>query len=466
MVLYCDVIDIDFFCSEEFKGYLLIKSHQTSSIGKKSQQILAFAWYGIIFVSLPLYIIPMKKSFILSCLALSSVAMAGGFRVSLQGAKQFAMAHTSAHTDDASVIFYNPAGMSFIPSKLSIAAGGFGISSQTEFQDAKDYQTYKTSSPVGTPIYAAVAYKPVDRLSLGFSFTTPYGSSVQWPQQWAGQEIVQDIKLQAMYFQPSMSIKVAPWLSVGSSFIYAKGKVDWTKSITNLNGQLHLLDEQVTGSGYTLGVYLKPTKKLDVSASYRSLVEMKANNGVATFNVPQGLINERKLPATDKFTAVLPLVDEYIVGATYQLMPNWKFSADVNFQRWEKYNSLTLDFESAKLAPGTADPTKVITPKNFRNSNVYRVGTEYIFKNNIAARMGYYFDESPYSGLNFSPETPSFVAHVLTGGLGYKYQKFTLNASGSYNFLRSRPVDNAYYNLQGNARGRAFILGLGLSYNY
>lgn len=51
---------------------------------------------------------------------------AGGFRLSLQGVKQLAMAHTSAHTEDASVAFFNPAGISFIPSKLSVAAGALG----------------------------------------------------------------------------------------------------------------------------------------------------------------------------------------------------------------------------------------------------------------------------------------------------------------------------------------------------
>jgi long-chain fatty acid transport protein len=407
----------------------------------------------------------MKKSFILSCLALSSVAMAGGFRVSLQGAKQFAMAHTSAHTDDASVIFYNPAGMAFIPNKLSVSAGGFGISNKIEFQDAKDYATYNTNSPLGTPVYAAIAYKANDRVSIGLSVTTPYGSSVSWPEQWSGQDIVQKIQLKAMYFQSSLSVKLTDWAAVGSSFIYATGKVDWTKGISNLNGKVNLLDDKVTGSGYTLGVYLKPTKKLDVSASYRSLVEMKANNGVATFELPSALTNTGKLPATDKFTAVLPLVAEYILGATYKVKPNWKVSADVNFQKWERYNALTLDFETAKLAPGTADPTKVISPKNFRNSNIYRVGSEYIFKNNIAARVGYYFDESPYSGLNFSPETPSFFANVITGGLGYKFNKWSVDACGSYNILRSRPVNNQNYNLEGIARGKAFTFGLGLSYN-
>jgi long-chain fatty acid transport protein len=31
---------------------------------------------------------------------------------------------------------------------------------------------------MGTPIYAAVAYKVLDNLSVGLSFSTPFGSTV------------------------------------------------------------------------------------------------------------------------------------------------------------------------------------------------------------------------------------------------------------------------------------------------
>ena len=67
----------------------------------------------------------MKKIVVSTALLAASLVYAGGFRVSLQGVKQLAMAHTSAHAEDASVAFFNPAGISFIPNKLSVAAGGF-----------------------------------------------------------------------------------------------------------------------------------------------------------------------------------------------------------------------------------------------------------------------------------------------------------------------------------------------------
>ena len=55
-------------------------------------------------------------------------AFAGGYRVSFQGVRQASMGLTSVtHTHDASVMFYNPAGLAFVDSKVSIAAGGFGI---------------------------------------------------------------------------------------------------------------------------------------------------------------------------------------------------------------------------------------------------------------------------------------------------------------------------------------------------
>ncbi len=57
----------------------------------------------------------MKKILVSTALLAGVLSYAGGFRVSLQGVKQLAMAHTSAHAEDASVTFFNPAGMSIYP---------------------------------------------------------------------------------------------------------------------------------------------------------------------------------------------------------------------------------------------------------------------------------------------------------------------------------------------------------------
>jgi len=122
----------------------------------------------------------MKRILISTALLAGVCTYAGGFRVSLQGVKQLAMAHTSAHAEDASIAFFNPAGISFIPSKLSVAAGGFGAISSVTYQNFDTRQTYETDNPIGTPLYAAVAYKVLDNVSVGFSFTTPFGSTIQW----------------------------------------------------------------------------------------------------------------------------------------------------------------------------------------------------------------------------------------------------------------------------------------------
>jgi long-chain fatty acid transport protein len=409
----------------------------------------------------------MKKILIPTVLLSSFMAYAGGFRVSLQGVKQLAMAHTSAHAEDASVAFFNPAGMSFIPSKLSIAAGGFGAKSNVTFQNLATLESYKTNSPLGTPFYAAVAYKVLPNVSLGLSLSTPFGNTIEWPDDWAGREIVQKLELKAFYFQPMVSVKLAPWVSFGGSYIYAKGTVDWDKAATQIGGTLNLKDSKATGSGFGFGFYFQPDSKLDVSIAYRSPVDMKAKNGEVSFNISPALYPSLGLDASgkDSFTATLPLVDEFTIGATYKVTPKWLVSADFNYSGWERYNKLTLDFGHAPIGNQT-DPTILVSPKNFHNTKTFRFGTQYQVTDMIALRAGYYYDESPYTDKNFQAETPSFDSSVFTAGLGFKLNKsFGVDIAGGLAFPESRKVNNTYYNFVGQAKANAYYFGLGLSYN-
>ena len=408
----------------------------------------------------------MKRLFVSMAFAAGTLVYAGGFRVSLQGVRQLAMAHTSAHAEDASVAFFNPAGISFIPAKLSVAGGGFGALTKITYQNPSTAQSYETDNPLGTPIYAAVAYKIVDEVSVGFSFSTPFGSTIQWPSDWAGREIVQKMKLQAMYFQPMISVKLAPWASVGGSFIYATGEVDWDKAVTQFGGTMNIKDDKASGTGFGLGFYFQPDEKWDISVAYRSPIDMKADNGVVTFNIPTSLFPVIGLDGAgqDNFKATLPLVDEYTLGVTYKVTPKWKLSADFNYTGWDRYNKLTLDFDNAPIGNQT-DPTILTTPKNFESTKTFRLGTEYQFTDMIAGRLGYYYDESPYSDQNFIPETPSFDANVITAGFGLNFGGFGVDVAAAKAFPQSRNVENDYYNFYGQAKASSFYFGLGLRYN-
>ena len=410
----------------------------------------------------------MKKIVVTTALLAGALAYAGGFRVSLQGVKQLAMAHTSAHAEDASVTFFNPAGMSFIPAKLSVAAGGFGAKSMVTYQNLSTLDSYETNNPIGTPIYAAVAYKVLDNISVGFNFSTPFGSTIEWPSDWAGREIVQRLELKAFYFQPMVSFKLAPWVSVGGSYIYAKGSVNWDKAATQLGGTLNLNDDKASGSGFGIGFYFQPNSKLDVSVAYRSPIDMEAKNGVVSFNISPALFPALGLDASgkDSFTATLPLVDEYTIGATYKVTPKWLVSADFNYSGWDRYNSLTLDFANAPIGNQPSDPTVLVSPKNFQSTQTWRVGTQYQINDMIAARAGYYYDQSPYSDENFQAETPSFDSSVITAGLGFKFGKgLGVDVAGGLALPKSREVKNAYTSFYGQAKAKAYYFGLGLSYN-
>ena len=115
----------------------------------------------------------MKKIVVTTALLAGILAQAGGFRVALQGVKQLAMAHTSAHAEDASVAFFNPAGISFIPNKLSVAAGGFGVNADITYQNPSTLESYSTENPMGTPIYAAEAGQVITA-----SYKGAYGNCV------------------------------------------------------------------------------------------------------------------------------------------------------------------------------------------------------------------------------------------------------------------------------------------------
>ena len=411
----------------------------------------------------------MKRILITTALLAGVFSYAGGFRVSLQGVKQLAMAHTSAHTEDASVAFFNPAGISFIPNKLSVAVGGFGAITEVEYQSLETLQSYKTENPLGTPLYAAIAYKVTNNVSVGLSVTTPFGTTVKWADDWTGREIVQKMELKSFYFQPMVSYKFNDWASIGVSYIYAKGIVDWDKAVTNLGGTLNINDEKATGSGFGVGFYLKPSSNLDLSIAYRSPVIMKADNGVATFTgVPEAVLTSPQLnvgaDGQDAFTAELPLVDEYIIGLTYRITPKWLVSADFNYHGWERYSKLTLDFENAQVG-NQADKTVLVSPKNFKNAKTFRIGTQYMLTDKLAGRLGYYFDESPYEDKYFIPETPSFDASVFTAGLGYKFGKLGVDLAAALSFPEARKVNNDYLSFRGQAKAKAMYLGLGFTYN-
>ncbi|MDR3272851.1 MAG: outer membrane protein transport protein [Flavobacteriaceae bacterium] len=410
----------------------------------------------------------MKLKFVfLSLLVSCGLVQAGGFRIAMQGVRQAAMAHTSAHTRDASVAFFNPAGISFIPNKLSVSFGGFAMFPTADYQDVTTLYKHSTDNPVGTPIYFGAAYKITDKLSAALSFTTPFGSSVDWGKHWAGQDLITKIELKAYYLQPTLAYRFNDWFSVGVGYIYALGDVLLEKNITSINGDIQLKKSGAVGHGFNVGMYFKPTDKLDVSVAYRSSVDIKATKGEANLNIPASLVGTANFPTDrDHFDATLPLASEFTFGVTYRITPKWLVSADWDVSGWERYKNLTFDFYQNPIGNDPNDPTISTSVKNYFSSNIFRLGTEYLATDRLALRLGGYYDQSPVRDKYWNPETPSTNNYALSAGLGYRFGKaFFVDLTGIYLSGQERDVKNEAYNFYGQTKLNSYMFGLGLTWN-
>ena len=420
----------------------------------------------------------MRKLLSLTVAALAATsAFAGGYRVSLQGQKQLAMGHTGvAVVNSAEALFFNPAGAAFLKDRFNFSIGGNGLFARTKFQNEANNWSASTEN-VGTPFEFYASYRATDWLTVGLAVYTPYGSAVEWDQDWVGANLVNNIDLQAIYIQPTVSIKINDQLSIGGGPIYVTGGVELNRNLSrSLNENEVPLGENgnpadvtikasnVTAWGWTAGMMLNPTEDIRIGVNYRSEITMEARNGDATFNdVPafaQGTYSNTR------FNADLPLPAELTAGFSVELTDKWLVAFDYNMTFWHVYDNLTVDFQNSI-------PTSV-NPRNYKDASTFRFGTQYTPNEKFTFRAGVYHDESPVQDGYFAPETPRNDSMGYTGGLTYQVTP-KLGIDASFLYLHFKETTNSYdytaedgrpYTFGGTYKNVVFSPGLGLTYSF
>ena len=411
----------------------------------------------------------MRKLLYLTLLFLAgSTAFAGGYRVAIQGQKQLAMGHTGvAIVNSAEVAFFNPAGMAYLEDKFNLSVGANALFAETKFQNST-YNWEASTSNMGTPFSIYATYRLNDWLTAGLAVYTPYGSAVEWDQDWEGSHLVNNIDLKAIYVQPTVSVRLGEHLSIGGGPIYVMGSVDFNRNLTrNLEDEdgnrtdLTINAKGITAWGYTAGLMFNPTSKLRLGLNYRSEIIMEARDGDATFNDVPGYAAGTLTNTT--FNADLPLPAELTTGLSYQVTDKWLVAFDYNYAMWNVYDALVVDFANSV-------PTSV-NPRNYKNASTYRVGTQYAATEKFTFRAGWYFDESPVQDGYFAPETPRNDSMGLTGGLTYQVNK-KLGVDFSFLYLHFDEVDNSYDHASdgstfgGTYKSSVFSPGVGITYGF
>lgn len=402
-------------------------------------------------------------------------AYGGGYRVALQGARQTAMGHTGVGiVMDASNVFFNPAGLSFLKSKWSVSAGVTLLWATAHYQDTRTYAQYKTQSPMGTPLSLYAAYKVNDRLSLGLGLYTPFGSAIKWPQGWEGRILVASIDMKVFFFQPTFSYKVNDWLSLGGGLILSRGSIDLKRyGPLKESAQVRLHDGSASGFGYRLSAMARPLPHWTFGLDYRSEIDLEVKGGDVTLNgFPKSLIGAQGSPILDDhdhFDATLPLPAELSAGASFQATRALLLALDVNYTFWKAYRNLVVQFHKNKMGfTEDGQPTTLYrSPRNYKDVLTYRFGAQYDFTPRLTGRLGYYYDPSPSPAAYWSPETPTTDDNSLTAGFSYVLNDhLTFDLAYLYVNGKERSVKNEHDKFFGRVYARAHALSLGITCNF
>ena len=96
----------------------------------------------------------------------------------------------------------------------------------------RGYAAEPFPSPITTsrrPSTSTPTSKPTPWMSAGLVFNTPFGSSMNWGDDWAGAHLIQSINLKAYNLQPTVSFRIGKHVSVGAGLMLTWGSFDLSR---------------------------------------------------------------------------------------------------------------------------------------------------------------------------------------------------------------------------------------------
>lgn len=168
-----------------------------------------------------------KIALILLLNLLSLATFADGYQINSQSARQIGMGHvgTAIKLGSESILF-NPAGLSYINGTFDASMGVTAIMSKVKYTNTAGTYKAESDNPVGTPIFGYIGYRISPRFVAGIGLTNPGGNNLEWPDNWAGSHIIQNISLASFSLQPTLSYKISENLSVGAGLMINWGNFE------------------------------------------------------------------------------------------------------------------------------------------------------------------------------------------------------------------------------------------------
>jgi long-chain fatty acid transport protein len=300
-------------------------------------------------------------------------------------------------------------------------------------------------------------------VAAGVGFNVPYGGNVFWPDTWPGRFDILTVerRIYATYF--SVAVQPLPFLRLGSGFIWYRGTEKLSQAATaGALPQYETTAELATaGNAYSfdLSAEVDPLPGLRFGIDYKHQAPMTLT-GNAHFVNPapqlagQGLVDQA-------VTHQLTMPNLLMIGAAYQVLPVLLLTAQFSWERYIVYD------KDAFIGPLFG----IVVPRNYHNSQTYKLGAEYSGVENLRLRAGVAYNVCPTPPEWMSPTIPDGNVWGVGVGASYNISKWVsgmeLYAAYYHDFFNDvSTVHNPQNVLAGNYSTFANIASIGLTWNW
>jgi long-chain fatty acid transport protein len=375
--------------------------------------------------------------------ATSGAAMGGGFALGTQSGSGTgnAFAGGAAAVDDASIAWFNPAGMTLLPRGKQAAFALHALKPSFQYQDTGSTPPVFSSPGTGNGgdggdwAFVPNAFYTMDlnpQWRFGLALNVPFGLRTEYEAGWRGQVTGLKSEVKSVNINPSLAYKVSDTVSVGAGVSVQKFEAKLTSCgfppAAPACPNLITLDADDYGYGFNLGLMVQATPGTRFGASYRSSIKYELE-GTATFSAAPAINSDMK---TD-----LRVPDSASFSVFHEAGPKWELMADVTWTKWSTVQQLVITRTSNTAAP--AIPTL-----QFQWDDTWRfgVGANYKLSGQTKLRFGVAYDETPTNDVTRTPRLPDQDRTWVAFGVQFKPSKAgTLEMGYAHEFIRDANVN-------------------------
>ena len=412
---------------------------------------------------------------VLVCFAYTGSAHGAGFALYEWGARGTSMAGTMlGRADDASAVAYNPAGITRLEGTrtmlgLSVVAPGGRIRT-TDALGAT--VTTRIKSNYWIPPHAFLTHQMTDKAWLGLGIYTRFGLGTEYPDDWPGRYNTQFTRVRSLSFNPNVAYRLTDTLSlaVGAEvmwfdFYQERAVNTWARGVRQADIDAEL-DGDSYGFGANIALHYVPNDTWALGLTYKSRVKQSID-GDAKFKRQPGVPLPAGFFENTSAKGDITLPDYLSLGVMFRANERLTLEANAIYTFWSTYDELKIKYGDP-LNP--LDPSTDVTQTDKKWQDVWRFqfGAEYDLSELIDLRIGYVFDQIPDRDKYADYMTPTNDRHIITTGIGFTWDRLTLDLSYSYLWFDNRSIDERYQEdgvLESRFRdGHTHLTGVSLGY--